>query len=300
MSRENDLRERDEPAATGARERLLAGLPVTERRLDLAGVSTAVLEGGEGPPMILLHGQGGFAGMFMFIIPDLVTTHRVIAPDLPGLGASEMDGPPDPDTVLAWLGELIDQTCATPPVVVGISLGGAIAARFAAEHGDRLARLVLVDTGGLVGPVRPAPPVLLALIRHGVRPSERSALRLLGKVSVDLDRVRHRTGERWEPFLAYLVERSRTPSVQKANRRLLRELGLPQISPEALARITVPTTLIWGRHDRVAPVKTAEQASARYGWPLHVIEDAGHITPGDQPQAFLTALRTALDLSGSP
>ena len=44
-----------------ARERLLAGLPVTERRLQLAGVSTAVLEGGDGPPVVLLHGPGEFA-----------------------------------------------------------------------------------------------------------------------------------------------------------------------------------------------------------------------------------------------
>lgn len=71
------------------------------------------------------------------------------------------------------------------------------------------------------------------------------------------------------------------------------------ILPETLARISVPTALIWGRHDRVAPVRTAEQASARYGWPLHVIEDAGHVAPGDQPQAFLAALRTALGASES-
>ena len=44
-----------------ARERLLAGIPVTERRLELAGVSTAVLEGGDGPPIVLLHGPGSSA-----------------------------------------------------------------------------------------------------------------------------------------------------------------------------------------------------------------------------------------------
>ena len=67
---------------------LLSGLPVTERRLQVAGVSTAVLEGGAGAPILLLHGPGDFAGMWMRVIPDLVTTHRVIAPDLPGHGTS--------------------------------------------------------------------------------------------------------------------------------------------------------------------------------------------------------------------
>ena len=70
-----------------ARDQLLAGLPVTERRLELAGVSTSVLEGGEGAPIVLLHGPGGCAAHWMRVIPDLATTHRVIAPDLPGQGA---------------------------------------------------------------------------------------------------------------------------------------------------------------------------------------------------------------------
>ena len=43
------------------------------------------------------------------------------------------------------------------------------------------------------------------------------------------------------------------------------------------------------------PLATAQEASARYGWPLHVIEDAGHFLGLDQPEAFLAALRAALD-----
>ncbi len=282
-------------AGDQARQRVLAGLPVTERRRRLAGVSTAVLEGGDGPDMVLLHGQGGWAAGWLPVIPDLVRTHHVVVPDLPGLGASETpEGPPDPGTVLAWLGELIEQTCAAPPVLVGASLGGSIAARFAAGHGERVSRLVLVDTGCLVGRVRPAPGVLLALVRHSLRPSRPTMVRFLRQVTVDLDRVRRRLGERWEPFLVYSLDRARTPGVQQANRRLLRELGWRQIPPEELARIDVPTALIWGRQDRVMPVGTAQRASARYGWPLHVIDDAGHFLVADQPEAFLGALHAAL------
>jgi pimeloyl-ACP methyl ester carboxylesterase len=284
--------------ATGdqARERVLAGIPLTQRRLQLAGVTTAVLEGGDGPPLVLLHGQGGWAAGWLPILPDLVRTHRIVAPDLPGLGASETpDGPPDTATVLAWLDELIDATCATPPMVVGASLGGSIAARFAAGHSQRLARLVLVDTGCLTGRVRPAPGVLLALVRHSLRPSQRTMLRLLRQVTVDLDRLQEQLGERWEPFVAYSLDRARTPSVQQANRHLLRELGWQQIPPQDLARIAVPTTLIWGRQDRVMPLRTAQEASARYGWPLQVIDDAGHFLVADQPEAFLAALQNALE-----
>ena len=49
------------PSGETLRKRLLAGIPVTERRFRLAGVSTAVLEGGDGPPIVLLHGPGEYA-----------------------------------------------------------------------------------------------------------------------------------------------------------------------------------------------------------------------------------------------
>ena len=64
---------------------------MTERRLSLNHLSTAVLEGGDGPPIVLLHGPAAYAAQWRRVIPDLVTTHRVIAPDLPGHGASDAD-----------------------------------------------------------------------------------------------------------------------------------------------------------------------------------------------------------------
>jgi pimeloyl-ACP methyl ester carboxylesterase len=69
---------------------------------------------------------------------------------------------------------------------------------------------------------------------------------------------------------------------------------MPAIPPPDLARITVPTTLIWGRHDLATPLSVAEAASARYGWPLHVIENANDDPPVEQPEALLRALRATL------
>jgi pimeloyl-ACP methyl ester carboxylesterase len=282
-----------------ARRRVLAGAPVTERRVDLAGASTAVLESGDGPPVVLLHGQGGWSGMWLPVMGDLMATHRVIAADLPGLGASEMpDGPPGAAGVLAWLGALIQDSCPAPPVLVGASLGASIAARFAIAHPDRVAGLVLVDAGSL-GRFRPAPGVLLALVRFLARPSERTQQGFLRQVAVDPAKVEAMMGERWEASQAYNLDRARTPSVRAANRRMLRELGTKAIPPEGLARIAVPTTLIWGRHDRVMRLGIAEAASARYGWPLHVIEDAGHFVV-EQPEAFRRALRAALGTPAGP
>lgn len=288
-------RQRHGPADSDSRQRLLAGAPVTQQRLEVAGVSTALLEGGDGPPIVLLHGQGAFAGVWLPLLAGLIGTHHVIAPDLPGLGASEADEPPGADLVLRWLGELIDRTCAQPPVLAGFSFGGQIAARFAAEHGTRLGRLVLIGTPGLVGKPRLRPTTLFALIRHSIRPTERSNARLFAHLVVDPDRLRTRLGERWDPFLAYQLDRARTPSVQRANRRLMREIGLQRVPAEQLDRITVPTALIWGRQDRIAAVRTAEETAAQHGWPLQVVDDAGHLAIAEQPGAVLRALHDLIE-----
>jgi pimeloyl-ACP methyl ester carboxylesterase len=196
------------------RERLLVDLPVTERQLDLAGVSTSLLEGGEGPPLVLLHAQGGFAAMWAKVIPHLVGSHHVVAPDLPGLGHSEVRaGNLDAPAMGAWLGELIEQTCAEPPILVGHSLGGSFVAHFAIEHGDQLQGIVLVDSGSLA-PFRPAPGALAALVRYIRRPSPPTYDRFSRQVFFDPERVRAEGGERWEALQAYHIDRSTQPSVR--------------------------------------------------------------------------------------
>lgn len=282
------------PLVGDPRERLLARLPVTERRLQLAGVSTAVLEGGAGPPLVLLHGPGEHAAKWVRVIPDLVTTHHVVAPDLPGHGASEVtDNPLDTEHVLSWLGELIEATCSSPPALVGQILGGAIAARFASTRDRRLTGLVLVDALGL-GPLQPTPEFGRALTDFIAQPTEDTHDRLWRRCAFDLDRMRDRMGESWEQLKAYNLDRARTPSVQAAQHRLMEEFGIAAIPSTALARITVPTTLIWGRHDLATQLPIAEATSARYGWPLQVIEHAADDPPLEQPEAFLKALRVSL------
>ena len=226
-----------------ARRRVLAGAPVTERRVELAGVSTAVLESGDGPPVVLLHGQGGWSGMWLPVMGDLMATHRVIAADLPGLGASELpDGPPDAARVLAWLGALIQR-----------QLPGAAGA-------GRARRSAPPSPPGSPSPTRTGWPGWCWWTRAAsagsgrrrascspwcgslARPSERTQQGFLRQVAVDPAKVEAMMGERWEASQAYNLDRARTPSVRAANRRMLRELGTKAIPPEELARIAVPTT----------------------------------------------------------
>jgi 2-hydroxymuconate-semialdehyde hydrolase len=103
---------------------MLAGLPLSQRRLDAAGVSTALLEGGAGSPLVLLHGGIESGGAYWApVISRLVQNHRVAVPDAPGLGESQ-------------------------PTPVAHSLVGTLAERFAAR-GDSRSRLVVYAAPGI-------------------------------------------------------------------------------------------------------------------------------------------------------
>ena len=279
--------------AETVRDRLLNGLPMTERRLQLAGVSTAVLEGGVGPPIVLLHGPGEYAPKFFPVLPDLVTTHSVIAPDLPGHGESGVMDNPGLDRMLAWVDDLIDCTCSTPPVLVGHVIGGAIAARYASARGERVKSLVLVDTTGLV-PFQPRSDFGQALSAYLTKPSEETHRDLWQVCSYDLDALQSRLGERWQDVEAYNLDRIRVPELFGALHAMMERYGFPAIPEEELRRITAPVSLIWGRHDLATPLTVAEAASKRYGWPLRVIENAADDPVMDQPKAFIDALRATL------
>ncbi len=226
-------------------------------------------------------------------IPDLVMTHRVIAPDLPAHGSSAASDPPlDADRAVHWLGALIEATCDEPPTVVGHVLGGAIAARFATRRPGGLRRLVLVDSLGL-GRFRPRARFALGLLHFQARPRERSYERFMSQCAYDLDELRHDLAEDWPSFVAYNLGMATSDSAGEAG-RLFRTAGLPRIPDEELNRIDVPTTLIWGRDDRANRVRVAERASIRHGWPLHIIERAADDPARDRPEEFRTALRSAL------
>jgi len=271
--------------SVAAMSTLVQDLPVTERRVEAAGVFTAVLEGGDGPTVVLLHGPAGNATHWQRVIPDLVRTHHVLVPDLPGHGSSVSDDGVD---AVEWLRELIAHTCTEPPVVVGYALGGAIAARFALAH--PASALILVDALGLTE-FDPAPDFGLALNAFLAGPTGDTHDALWRHCAFDLDALRAQM--QWESFRAANVDGARN----------LSGLGslMAYAAPVDLGGLATPTTLIWGRHDRATSLDVAEAASLRYGWPLHVIEDCADDPPIEQPAAFLCALRAALathDLAG--
>lgn len=281
------------------RTQLLADIPVTERRIDLAGISTAVIVGGEGSPVILLHGPGETSIWWMRVIPELIKTSCVIIPDLPGHGASKVNSNSlDTDLVFQWLSELIEQNCPSPPVLVGNILGGSIAARFAIDHGEQISRLVLVNSLGL-GKFRPAPRFAFGLFRFMIWPTEKNFNRFFPHCIYDVDALQSQMGEKWGPFIAYNLECARDKEQSDAVQFLMKTLGVPKIPYEDLEKIDTPTALIWGRHDKANKLKIAETASKRYGWPLHVIEDTRDDPKLERPEAFVNALSAILETKNS-
>jgi 2-hydroxymuconate-semialdehyde hydrolase len=294
MSTQHAAKERG-PRSAGedARRRLLAGVPVTQRRLRLAGVSTSVLDGGDGPPLILLQGGIECGGAYWApVISPLAERHRVIVPDMPGLGESEPVARLDASAFAGWFEDLLQQTCREAPVLIAHSLDGSLAARFAAAHGDLLRSLVIYAAPG-IGPYRMPLGLRVVAIRFGLRPTERNAERFDRWAFFDFDQARRQDPAWFEAFSRYTRLRAAVPHVKRTMRQLVKA-GTKQVPDTELRGIAVPTALLWGRHDRFVPLGLAEAASARLGWPLHVIEDAGHAPHIERPAALLAGLRTAL------
>lgn len=282
-----------EAQSTNARSQLLAGIPVAEQRLDIGGISTAVLSGGSGPPLLLLHGPNENAAKWFAVLPDLLATHAVVAPDLPGHGHTVVEeGDVNLSRVLAWLDELIDRTCDSAPILVGHLIGGAIAARFAARFPRRVARLILVDPLGLV-PLQPAPEFQRALMSFYERPADDTYEALWDQCAFDKGGLRARMQEKWDLLKSFTLDRMKDRALQSQAQALLGAFGMSPMPTEELTAIRVPTTLVWGREDRATRLQVGETASARFGWPLHIIDRAGDDPPLEQPRAFIDALRAA-------
>ena len=228
-----------------AERRLLAGVPVRRRRVTLAGIETTVLEGGSGTPLVLLHGPGGGAVHWWRVAARAHRRHRVIAPDLPGQGAplpagAELDAP----LVLRWLAELVDATCAAPPASRATRLGGALAARFARDHGHRIGGSVLVDALGLA-PFAPAPDFADGAARvHGPTDPEATHAPLWHRCAFDLDRLRSRDRRTVGGVHAGRTSSGRAPPTPAGDRRDDRPVrDVRAMPPDGLERIAAPTAL---------------------------------------------------------
>lgn len=249
--------------------------------------------------MILLHGPGESSVWWMRVIPRLIKNNRVIVPDLPGHGESKVNKKLlDTGLVFDWLSNLIDQTCPSPPILVGNILGGSIGARFAVDHGNQISQLVLVNSLGL-GKFRPKPSFAFSLLRFMLWPTEKNFNRFFPHCIYDVDNLRQSMGKYWDPFIAYNLECAHDKERSDALQFMMKNLGIPKIPEKDLQNINVPTALIWGRHDKANKLKIAEAASKKYGWPLQIVEKTRDDPKLERPEAFVNALYNIINYSPS-
>lgn len=183
-------------------------------------------------------------------------------------------------------------TCDEKPTLIAHSLDGSLAAGFATQHSGLLRGLLLYGAPG-IGPYRIPLGLLVTAIRFNLWPSERNNARFADWAFLDPARTRRRDPEWYDAFMAYGLSRGSVPNVKRTMRQLVKA-GSKQISDAELHGIHVPVALIWGRRDRMAPLRIAELAAAKFGWPLHVIDDVGHVPHIEQPEEFLRAVSAAL------
>jgi 2-hydroxymuconate-semialdehyde hydrolase len=274
------------------RDQMLAGTGAVPRTLDIGRVATTVLEAGAGVPLVLLHGGIECGGiMWTPVLRALSQQYRVIVPDVPGLGESAPVARLDVPTFAEWFRGLLDATDAEAPTVVAHSLTGSLTARFAITHGHHIGRLVVYGAPG-VGPYRIPWRLKYVAIRFTIRPSEANAERFDRFALLDYDATRARDPAWFDAFARYTRERASLRHVKRTMTQLIRTQTRP-IPPNELDRIATPTSLLWGGHDRMVPIRIGEIAAARHGWPLHVVEDVAHAPHIERPDRFVEALEAA-------
>jgi 3-oxoadipate enol-lactonase len=267
-----------------------------ERHLTAAGTRLRYLVGGQGPPLVLLHGLGGLASNWRLVAPGLMAERRVVIPELPGHGASgplEAAGSLDPfaDAVLA----VVEAEDALPAPWVGHSLGGLIALRAAVRRPEAVTGIVLVAAAGISSATRlgEATVTVLGIVQPG---------RLLGRYRARLSRSRvGRTlvfggwgvadpvgldPEMAEAFLSGPPQHADTLTAGKAL--------VASDTRSDLDRVACPCLCLWGAQDNWVPLQDGMEYARRLRAPLRVIADCGHLSIGERPDVVTRAVREFL------
>jgi pimeloyl-ACP methyl ester carboxylesterase len=249
-----------------------------ETTVKVNGRPCRVWEKGSGEPLGFLAGFGGLPG-WPPILDLLAERRRVIAPSLPGHPGAE--GHDLLDSQLDWVlatEELLSGAGLAGADLVGVSVGGALAAEVAAVWRERVKRLVLVAPFGLFDEAEPVRD-LFALPPRGLpgvvckHPEKYEALCAVPEGEDEAE---------WQIALVRAGE---------AAARLLWPLGDTQLS-KRLPRITQPTLLLWGEEDGVIPPSYAERFAGAISGETEVrlIPDAGHLADVDAPEQVARAV----------
>ncbi len=268
-----------------------------ERRARIARADVNYVDFGEGdgPPVVFVHGLGGQWGNWLANLPVIGRARRVIAPDLPGFGGSDM---PAQDVSISGYTQVVDELCEHlglgPVVVVGNSMGGFIASDLALAHPERVEKLVLVGAAGMVPSRRERFKTVAILRLTGIvvartagatravaaRPRLRRAA--LRTVAHDPDRIPADLA--WRGLMG-----DPPPAFAPALKAAVDYLSWDWC--QRLEEIRSPTLLVWGEQDALIPVRHQEEFARRItGARSLTMPETGHVPMVERPAEFNRAL----------
>jgi pimeloyl-ACP methyl ester carboxylesterase len=231
-----------------------------------------------GEPWVLLHGLGSVAATWSPVMRGLRRGCRILVPELSALGGTT--GPRGGLAVMPAvevLAALLEHEFGPrPATVAGLSLGGWVAVRFALSHPERVARLALVDAGGY-------------------REQDWDNIRNLVTVHdlAGIDRLYKALFVRVPLLMSFSRAAFLKAYTSRAVRHVLEDLQESDAFDDAdLARLRMPTALIWADHDGLFTLETARaMAAAIPGSSLDVVRNCGHAIHMECPKGLLAAFQ---------
>jgi pimeloyl-ACP methyl ester carboxylesterase len=274
----------DEVAAV--HRRVLAGASAQGRYVEIVGGRLVhAIEAGDGKPLVLLHGSGPAALLFVPLLERLKDV-RAIAVDRPGFGLSDpIDRPLEAYRAYAidTVTRILDALGVAKTALLGNSTGGAWALWYALAHPDRVGRLVLVGAAPLL-PGTHVPPPMLAVAAPPIgqspsmpAPSRDTVVQTMG-VMGEADTI-----VTYPDQIDALVAAGSDMLASATSLGELRAMISPTgwqprlaIRPEELRQLTVPTLLIWGENDPLGGADVARMTAATIPNALLEVLSAGH------------------------
>lgn len=268
----------------------------------------AFIDAGAGErTLLLVHGLASNAGFWRYNIPGFVEAgYRVVAVDLPGYGKSEKGPYPyDMAFYAETLARLIEAEDIGPVVYVGHSMGGQVGITLALRRPDLVERLVLASPAG-IEPFEDGEGQWLAnaLTQTGVTNATEEAIRR------NLAANFYRWSPEWEWMVEERVRMAKTDEMDEFSYAVIRSVHgmIDQPTTELLPQLTVPTLIVYGRHDNLIPNPYLNPGSTRAVFErgaaaipnatLVEIGGAGHMLQIERPAAFNDAVLDYLRRQG--